>query len=152
MVFLLASCHLVCQWRRTFTHCCTAAQNMMIMWFASLQAWSLMLLLLLAYLSYHEKATKRCTSSFRSCRPSVYHTKMGESGSVPFPTAQQVNLPVFSTLSLICWTSSREAVNTNFKVIGLTRLGIESWVYRSRSRRSIPLGHLIGSTPKQSYF
>ena len=36
-------------------------------------------LLLLAYLSsYHEKATKRCTSSLRSCRPSVYHTKMGE--------------------------------------------------------------------------
>ena len=36
--------------------------------------------LLLAYLSsYHEKATKRCTSSLRSCRPSVYHTKMGES-------------------------------------------------------------------------
>ena len=28
--------------------------------------------------SYHEKATKRCTSSLRSCQPSVYHTKMGE--------------------------------------------------------------------------
>ena len=36
-------------------------------------------LLLLAYLSFfHEKATKRCTSSLRSCRPSVYHTKMGK--------------------------------------------------------------------------
>ena len=34
-------------------------------------------------------------------------------------------------------------MNTNFKVIGLTRLGIEPQVYRSRSRRSIPLGHLI---------
>ena len=29
--------------------------------------------------SYHEKATKRCTSSLRSCQPSVHHTKMGES-------------------------------------------------------------------------
>ena len=39
-----------------------------------------LLLLLLAYLSYyHGKATKRCTSSLRSCRPSVYHTKMGNS-------------------------------------------------------------------------
>ena len=35
-------------------------------------------------------------------------------------------------------------MNTNFKVIGLTRLGIEPQVYKSRSRRSIPLGHLIG--------
>ena len=35
-------------------------------------------------------------------------------------------------------------MNTNFKVIGLTRLGIKPQVYRSRSRRSIPLGHLIG--------
>ena len=52
-------------------------------------------------------------------------------------------LPAFSTLSLKCWTSSREAGNTNFKDIGLTRLGIELQVYRSRSRRSIPLGHLI---------
>ena len=35
--------------------------------------------LLLAYLSsYHEKATNRCTSSLRSCRSSVHHTKMGE--------------------------------------------------------------------------
>ena len=36
-------------------------------------------LLLLAYLSsYHENATKCCMSSLRSCRPSVYHTNMGE--------------------------------------------------------------------------
>ena len=85
----------------------------------------------------------RCTSSLRSCRPSVYHSKM-ESRSVLFPTAQQVNLPAFSILSLKCWTSSKEAVNNNFKVIGLTQRGIEPQVYRSRSRRSIPLGHLIG--------
>ena len=37
----------------------------------------------------------RYTSSLRSCRPSVYHTKMGESRQVPFPTAQ-VNLPACS--------------------------------------------------------
>ena len=47
-----------------------------------------------------EKATKRCMSSLRSCRSSVYHTKMGEFRYVPFPKAQQVNLPAFSTLSL----------------------------------------------------
>ena len=35
----------------------------------------LLLFLLFAFLSsYHEKATKRYTSSLRSCRPSVYHT------------------------------------------------------------------------------
>ena len=33
------------------------------------------------------------TSSLRSFGPSVYHTKMGESRKVPFPAAQQVNLP-----------------------------------------------------------
>ena len=32
---------------------------------------------------------------------------------------------LFPTLSLWCWASSREAVNSNFKVIGLTRLGIK---------------------------
>ena len=31
-----------------------------------------------------------------SCQPSVYYTKMGESRYVPFPTAQQVNLPTSS--------------------------------------------------------
>ena len=60
----------------------------------------LLLLLLLSLLaclsSYHEKATKRCTSSLRSCRPSVYHTKMGEFRYVPFPTAQQVSLSACS--------------------------------------------------------
>ena len=35
-------------------------------------------------------------------------------------------------------------MNTNFKVIGLTRLGIAPQFYRSRSRRSTPLGHLNG--------
>ena len=35
-------------------------------------------------------------------------------------------------------------MNTNFKVIGLTRLGIEPQVYQSRSRCSVPLGRLIG--------
>ena len=32
---------------------------------------------------------------------------------------------LFSTLSLSCWTSSREAVGSNFKVIYLTQLGIK---------------------------
>ena len=41
-------------------------------------------------------------SSLRSCRLSVYHTKMGKSREVPFPTAQQVDLPAFSTLSFKC--------------------------------------------------
>ena len=37
------------------------------------------IIIIMGYLSsYHEKATKRCTSSLRSCRPSAYHTKMGE--------------------------------------------------------------------------
>ena len=40
-------------------------------------------------------------------------------------------------------------MNTHFKVIGLTRLGIKPQVYRSRSRRSIPLGHLIGDNDLQ---
>ena len=39
---------------------------------------SLLLLLMACLSSYHEKATKRCTSSLRSCQPSIYHTKMGE--------------------------------------------------------------------------
>ena len=36
-------------------------------------------------------------------------------------------------------------MNTSFSVIGLTRHGIEPQVYRSRGRRSYPIGHLIGS-------
>ena len=69
----------------------------------------------------------RHTSSLRTCQPPVYHSKMGESRFVPFPTAQQVNCRlVHFTLSFPCQTSNREAVNTNFKVIGLTRLGIKS--------------------------
>ena len=38
---------------------------------------------------------------------------------MPFPTATHVNLPACSSLS------SREAEDTDFKVIGLTRLGIK---------------------------
>ena len=45
---------------------------------------------------------------------------------MPSPLWQQVNLPACSPhCSLKCWASSREAVNTNFKFIGLTWLGIE---------------------------
>ena len=43
-------------------------------------------------------------------------------------------------------------MNTNFQVIGLTRLGIEPQVYRSKSRRSIPLGHLIGLHSLSCFF
>ena len=44
-----------------------------------------------------------------------------------FPMAQEVNLPACSPHCLFNAerASSREAVNTNFKVIGLTRLGIK---------------------------
>ena len=43
------------------------------------------------------KRSMRCASLLRSCRPSVYHAKMGESRQVPFPTAQHVNLPTCSS-------------------------------------------------------
>ena len=39
----------------------------------------------------------RYTRSLRSCLPFVYNTKMGDYGSVLFPTAQQVNLPACSS-------------------------------------------------------
>ena len=43
-----------------------------------------------------------------------------------FPTAQQVNLPACSShCSFNAERQAGEAVNTNFKVIGLTRLGIK---------------------------
>ena len=52
-----------------------------------------------------------------------------QDGGIPlsaFPNGTTSKLArLFSTLSLQCWASSREAVNTNVKVIGLTRLGIK---------------------------
>ena len=42
-----------------------------------------------------------------------------------FPTAQQANLPACSSHGHLMLSFSREAVNINFKVIGLTRLGIK---------------------------
>ena len=58
----------------------TQSKNLYRLFHLSGSSGGIFLLLLLAYLSsYHEKATKRCTSSLRSCRPSVYHTKMVES-------------------------------------------------------------------------
>ena len=66
------------------------------------------------------------TSSLRSCRQSGYHTKRGESRSVLFPTVQQINLSACSShCPFNAAASSREAVNTNFAVVGLTRLGIK---------------------------
>ena len=68
----------------------------------------------------------RYTSSLRSCQPFVYHTKMGESRQVPFPTAQQVNLPACSPH---CPFNAERQVGKlsilAFKVNGLTRLGIK---------------------------
>ena len=43
--------------------------------------------------------------------------------AIPNDTSELVRL--FSTLSLSCWTSSREAVNTKCKVIGLIRFEIK---------------------------
>ena len=66
------------------------------------------------------------TSSLRSYRPSIHHTKMWESRHVPFPRVQHVNLPACSPhCSFRIEASSRKAVNTNFQVIGLIRLGIK---------------------------
>ena len=69
----------------------------------------------------------RCTSSLRSYRQSVYHTKVGESRLVLFPKAQQVNLPACSSHCPFNAErqTGKQAVNTNFKVTGLTRLGIK---------------------------
>ena len=45
---------------------------------------------------------------------------------MPFPTAQQVNLPACSPhCPFNAKRQAGEAVNTNVKVIGLTRLGIK---------------------------
>ena len=38
------------------------------------------------------KRSMRCTSSLRSCQPSIFHTKMGESRLALSPTAQQGHL------------------------------------------------------------
>ena len=45
---------------------------------------------------------------------------------MPFPTAQQANLPACSPhYPINAERQAGKAVNTNFKVIGLTRLGIK---------------------------
>ena len=44
---------------------------------------------------------------------------------MPFLTAQQVNLPTCSPHCTLMLSIKREAANTNFKVIGLTRLAIK---------------------------
>ena len=54
--------------------------------------------------------------------------RWAESRLVLFPKAQQVDFPACSAncpFTAEGGASSREAVNTNFKVIGLTRLGIK---------------------------
>ena len=72
------------------------------------------------------KQSMHYTSLLRSCRPSVYHNKTGESRKVPFPTAQQVNLPACSPHCP--FNAERQAGKlwtAIFNVIGLTRLGIK---------------------------
>ena len=46
---------------------------------------------------------------------------------------------LFSTLSPQCWASSRETVNSDFKVIGLTRIGIKP---KSTAPALLSVGHL----------
>ena len=43
-----------------------------------------------------ESNQKAMTSSLRSCRPPVYHIKLGEFHELLFPTAQQLNLSACS--------------------------------------------------------
>ena len=65
------------------------------------------------------------TSSLRSCQPSVYQSKTGESCSVSFTTAQQVNLSVafpHCPFDAKHQAGIREVVNTKFKAIVLTLL------------------------------
>ena len=50
----------------------------------------------------------------------------------------------FSTLSLKCWTPSREAVNTYFKGFGLTRHGNRTRSLPLGRQTFYALGHLIG--------
>ena len=64
--------------------------------------------------------------AYRSSQPSVYHTKMGESRQVPFPTAQQVNLPACSPHCPFNAKRQAGKLQTNFIVISLTRFGTKS--------------------------
>ena len=88
-------------------------------------------LYLVAYLSsYHEKAMKallRASSQHRSYQPPVYHYKIKESRCAMCIFQRHSNelAGLFSTLSLQCRASSKEDVNANFKVNGLTHLGIK---------------------------
>ena len=58
-----------------------------------LKSWDIPFVLLHVHPPTTRKRSKRFTSLFRSCQPSVYHTKMGEFRKVPFPAAPQANLP-----------------------------------------------------------
>ena len=51
---------------------------------------------IIIYSPISRKRSMSYTSSLESCQLSVFHSKMGESWLVPFPTAQQVNLPASS--------------------------------------------------------
>ena len=71
------------------------------------------------FLLSRESNHNAITSSLRSCLPSVYPNRMGESRQVPFPTAPQVNLLACSPhCPFNAELQTGEAVNTNFIVIG----------------------------------
>ena len=94
-----------------------------------------------AYLSYHEKVINALYELVLELPAICLSHQDGGIALCTFPNGTSKLAGFFSTLSLQCWTSSREAVNTNFEVIGLPRLGIKpslqlpSWTLSS-------LGHL----------
>ena len=90
------------------------------------------------------------TSLLRSCRPSVYHIKMGESRSVPFPTAHYVNLPACSPHCP--FNAERQAAGKQWipilKSCWFKPTRNQTWVFSSRGVRSYhsaiwALSHLI---------
>ena len=94
------------------------------------------------YPTLTRKRSMRCTSSIRSCQPSVYHTKMGESRWVFFPTAQRVNLPGCSPHWPI--NAERQAGKLWIPILqSLVRPDSESNPSLQFPRRTLlPLGHL----------
>ena len=84
--------------------------------------------MLVAYLSsYHEKAINALYELAKENLPAICLSHQDE--GIPlsaFPNGTTSKLAgLFSLLSLLMLSVKQEAVNTNFKVIGLTRLGIK---------------------------
>ena len=104
----------------------------------SLQSFSLLFYLyLLAYLSsYHEKATKRCTSSLRSCRPSVYHTEMGNPVKCLFQQHSKRTCRLLHTVPLML-NVKQGSCEYQFLSHWFDPTWNQTQVYRSRNRHSI---------------